>query len=110
MSIRAIYENGVFGPLEELSIEQGTEVTIDVYPIEGRKESSGKRQSVKDFVAYGMWRDRTDSRLTARLQLDRDSFVPDGIHCLHYSRHGSFIGKAGGHLGTIDGDDVNVGD
>ena len=42
MSIRAIYENGVFRPLEELSIEQRTEVTIDVYPIEGRKESIGR--------------------------------------------------------------------
>jgi predicted DNA-binding antitoxin AbrB/MazE fold protein len=60
MSIRAIYKNGVLKPLEELPIEEGTEVTVDVHPIEGRKESSGKRKSVKDFAAYGMWKDRTD--------------------------------------------------
>lgn len=60
MSIRAIYENGVLKPLEKLLIKEGTEVTVDVYPIEGQKESSGKRKSVKDFAAYGMWKDRTD--------------------------------------------------
>ncbi len=60
MSIRAIYENGVLKPLEELAIKEGTEVTVDVHPIEGRKESGGKRKSVKDFAAYGMWKDRTD--------------------------------------------------
>jgi predicted DNA-binding antitoxin AbrB/MazE fold protein len=60
MSIRAIYENGVLKPLEELFIKEGTEVTVDVHPSAGRKQSSGKRKSVKDFAAYGMWKDRTD--------------------------------------------------
>jgi predicted DNA-binding antitoxin AbrB/MazE fold protein len=60
MSIRAVYENGVLKPLEELPFEDGTEVTVDVHPIEAREESRGKRKSVKDFAAYGMWKDRTD--------------------------------------------------
>ncbi|HEY2380540.1 MAG TPA: antitoxin family protein [Terriglobia bacterium] len=60
MSIRAIYKNGVLKPLEELPIKEGTEVTVDVYPIEDRRQSGGKRKSVKDFAAYGMWKDRAD--------------------------------------------------
>ena len=60
MSIRAIYENGVLKLLEELPIKEGTEVKVDVYPIEEQKGSHGKRKSVKDFAAYGMWKDRTD--------------------------------------------------
>jgi predicted DNA-binding antitoxin AbrB/MazE fold protein len=60
MTIRAIYENGVLKPLEELAIKEGTEVTVDVYPIEERKERGGKRKSVRDLAAYGMWKDRTD--------------------------------------------------
>jgi predicted DNA-binding antitoxin AbrB/MazE fold protein len=60
MSIRAIYENGVLKPLEALPIKEGTEVTVDVHPVEARKEITGVRKSVKDFAAYGMWKDRTD--------------------------------------------------
>jgi len=60
MSIRAIYENGVLKPLEDLHIEEGTEVNVDVYPIAADKGRAEKRKSVKDFAAYGMWKDRTD--------------------------------------------------
>jgi len=60
MSIRAIYENGVLKPLEDLHIEEGTEVKVDVHPIEPEKGRGEKRKSVKDFAAYGMWKDRTD--------------------------------------------------
>ena len=64
MSIRAIYENGVFKPLEDVPIKEGTEV--DVYPRGEQKGNGGKssgkrpRKSVKDYEAYGMWKDRDD--------------------------------------------------
>src|SRR5437899_10498736 len=60
MSIRAIYEDGVLKPLERLPIKEGTEVNVDVYPGEQPKRKESKRKSVKDFAAYGMWKDRTD--------------------------------------------------
>jgi len=60
MSIRAIYEDGVLKPLERLPIKEGTEVNVDVYPVEQPKRKESKRKSVKDFAAYGMWKDRTD--------------------------------------------------
>lgn len=40
MSIRAIYENGVFKPLEDVPIKEGTEV--DVYPRSDEKGTAGK--------------------------------------------------------------------
>ena len=58
MSIRAIYENGVFKPLEDVAIKEGTEV--DVYPRAGHGENGGKPKSVKELGAYGMWKDRED--------------------------------------------------
>ena len=57
MSIRAIYENGVFKPLEDVPIKEGTEV--DVYP-RSEKANGAKPKSVKELGAYGMWKDRTD--------------------------------------------------
>ena len=64
MSIRAIYESGVFKPLEDVPIKESTEV--DVYP-RGEQtgngwKSTGKRprKSVKDYEACGMWKDRDD--------------------------------------------------
>ena len=58
MSIRAIYENGVFKPLEDVPIKEGTEV--EVYPLAERKENGKKPQSVRDLAVYGMWKDRAD--------------------------------------------------
>ena len=58
MSIRAIYENGVFKPLEDVAIKEGTEV--DVYPRAEQGENGGKPKSVKELGAYGMWKDRED--------------------------------------------------
>ena len=60
MSIRAIYENGVFKPLEDVPIKEGTEV--DVYPRSERGENGGKlkRKSFMQTEAYGIWQDRTD--------------------------------------------------
>src|SRR2546428_12811872 len=59
MSIRAIYEDGVLKPLERLPIKEGTEVSVDVYPVEEPKRKGSKRKSVKDFAAYGIWKKRT---------------------------------------------------
>jgi predicted DNA-binding antitoxin AbrB/MazE fold protein len=58
MSIRAIYENGVFKPLENVPIKEGTEV--DVYPRAAGIEERAKRRSVKDLGFYGMWANRND--------------------------------------------------
>jgi predicted DNA-binding antitoxin AbrB/MazE fold protein len=59
MSIRAIYENGVFKPLEDVPIKEGTEV--DVYPRSDEKGTGGKpKKSITDFAFFGMWKDRDD--------------------------------------------------
>ena len=58
MSIRAIYKDGVFKPLEDVPVKEGTEV--DVYP-RGEQPADGKKpKSVKELGAYGMWKDRED--------------------------------------------------
>ena len=58
MSIKAIYQNGVFKPLEEVPIREGTEV--DVYPRKRRENGKRRRKSLKDYEAFGMWKDRDD--------------------------------------------------
>ncbi|MGA3188926.1 MAG: antitoxin family protein [Bryobacteraceae bacterium] len=57
MTIAAKYENGVFRPLEDVKIEEGTVVEV-VVPVEQRAAS--KRLSIKDLPFYGIWKDRTD--------------------------------------------------
>ena len=57
MVIEAKYENGVFKPLEDVPIKEGTEV--DVFP-RVERENGSKPKSVKDLGAYGMWKDRED--------------------------------------------------
>jgi predicted DNA-binding antitoxin AbrB/MazE fold protein len=59
MSIRAIYRNGVFQPLEDVTVKEGTEV--DVYPRTEDKGNNGTRKkSVAEYEAVGMWEDRDD--------------------------------------------------
>jgi predicted DNA-binding antitoxin AbrB/MazE fold protein len=58
MTITAKYEDGVFKPLEDVSIREGTIVEVRV-PSEADR-LKGKARSVGDFVFYGMWKDRTD--------------------------------------------------
>jgi hypothetical protein len=58
MTIAARYENGVFRPLDEVHIKEGTIVEVTV-PADA--SSSGPRpRSVRDFAFCGMWKDRED--------------------------------------------------
>lgn len=56
MTIPAKYENGVFKPLEDVKLTEGTKVEVHVLD-----ESTPKRtNSVRDLAIFGMWADRTD--------------------------------------------------
>ena len=58
MTITAKYENGVFKPLEDVSIIEGSIVEVSVPSRADRLKS--KARSVGDFEFYGMWKDRAD--------------------------------------------------
>jgi hypothetical protein len=61
MTIPAKYENGVFKPLEDIKLTEGTKVEVHV-----PEESVPKRrESVRDSPIFGMWADRDD--------------IPDGV-------------------------------
>lgn len=56
MTIPARYENGVFKPLQDVPIKEGTVVEVLV-----PAEASGKRtRSIGDSPFAGMWKDRQD--------------------------------------------------
>ncbi|HEY2383002.1 MAG TPA: antitoxin family protein [Terriglobia bacterium] len=61
MSIKAVYENGIFKPLEDVPLKEGTEV--EAYPMEkkgnGDQGSSSEKRgkSLLDNPAFGMWKD-----------------------------------------------------
>jgi len=57
MTIPARYENGVFRPLEDVQIKEGTVVEVLVPEVQ---EPAGTWHSIKDLSFYGMWKDRTD--------------------------------------------------
>jgi len=58
MTISAKYEDGVFKPLEDVTINEGTivEVRVPSYADQLKRKS----RYVGDFAFYGMWKDRTD--------------------------------------------------
>lgn len=58
MTITAKYEDGVFKPLETVTINEGTIVEVHVSSYADRLRA--KSRSVGDFAFYGMWKDRTD--------------------------------------------------
>jgi len=60
MTIAARYENGVFKPLEDVKLTEGTRVEVHV-PAERPRQP----KSVREFAAFGMWADRED--------------IPDGV-------------------------------
>jgi predicted DNA-binding antitoxin AbrB/MazE fold protein len=57
MTIAAKYEHGIFRPLGDVTIQEGTIVEVHM-PAEG--EPVRKRRSIKDLPFYGMWADRDD--------------------------------------------------
>jgi predicted DNA-binding antitoxin AbrB/MazE fold protein len=61
MTIPAMYENGVFKPLEDVKLTEGTRVEVHV-PAE---DAPRRPKSVREFSAFGMWADRHD--------------IPDGV-------------------------------
>lgn len=58
MNIAAKYENGVFRPLEAVTIREGTVVEIQV-PME-RDLLANKVVIAVDSDFFGLWQDRTD--------------------------------------------------
>ena len=58
MTVTAKYEDGVFKPLEQVNITEGTLVEVCVPSYADRFKV--KAPSVGQFSFYGMWRDRTD--------------------------------------------------
>ena len=58
MNIAAKYEDGVFKPLENVAMENGTLVEVHV-PSPGDRFLR-KPGSVRELTFYGMWKDRTD--------------------------------------------------
>ena len=56
MTIAAKYEDGVFKPLEDVKIKEGTVVEVH---LPSEQETAGRR-SIKELPFYGMWADRTD--------------------------------------------------
>ena len=57
MTIAAKYAHGIFRPLGDVTIQEGTIVEVHM-PAEG--EPVRKRRSIKDLPFYGMWADRDD--------------------------------------------------
>jgi hypothetical protein len=60
MTIPAKYEQGVFKPLEDVKLTEGTRVEVHV-----PAERPRRPKSVREFAAFGMWANRDD--------------IPDGI-------------------------------
>jgi hypothetical protein len=58
MTVTAKYQDGVFKPLEDVNISEGTIVEVQV-PSHA-KGLRLKARSVGDFAFFGMWKDRTD--------------------------------------------------
>ncbi len=63
MTVTAKYEDGVFKPLEDVSIIEGTIVEVRVPSYADRLK--GKARPVGDFTFYGMWKDRTISAIAS---------------------------------------------
>src|SRR6266481_3323167 len=58
MTITARYEDGVFKPLEDVTVNEGTIVEVRVPSYTDRLK--GKSRPVGDCAFFGMWKDRTD--------------------------------------------------
>jgi predicted DNA-binding antitoxin AbrB/MazE fold protein len=58
MTVTAKYEDGVFKPLAEVKISEGTVVEVRIPSYADRLKN--RARSVAEFTFYGMWKDRTD--------------------------------------------------
>lgn len=58
MTITAKFEGGVFKPLEDVTIDEGTIVEVRIPSYAALLK--GKSRSVRGFAFYGMWKDRID--------------------------------------------------
>jgi len=58
MTITAKYEDGVFKPLEDVSLNEGTIVEIRIPSYRDRLKE--KSPPIEDSGIFGMWSDRTD--------------------------------------------------
>jgi predicted DNA-binding antitoxin AbrB/MazE fold protein len=56
MVIEAKYENGVFKPIGEVKLEEGTTVKIHI----NHEKIAGKAPSIRELGFAGMWADRDD--------------------------------------------------
>ena len=56
MTIAAKYEDGVFKPLEDVKLTEGTRVEVQV-PAEA---APSRPKSVRDWPTFGMWADIPD--------------------------------------------------
>jgi hypothetical protein len=56
MTISARYENGVFRPLQEVAIQEGTLVEVHV----PKRAPAGLPQRIGDSPFTGIWKDRAD--------------------------------------------------
>jgi predicted DNA-binding antitoxin AbrB/MazE fold protein len=57
MTITARYEDGVFKPLEDVRVKEGTVVEVH---LPSGQEPASRRRSIKELPFYGMWADRAD--------------------------------------------------
>ena len=58
MTITAKYENGVFKPLEDVTVNEGTIVEVQIPSYADRLK--GKSRPVGDSAFFGLWQDRAD--------------------------------------------------
>lgn len=58
MTISAKYEDGVFKPLEDVTVNEG--IIVEVHVPSHADRLKGKSRSVGDFAFFGMWKDRPD--------------------------------------------------
>jgi predicted DNA-binding antitoxin AbrB/MazE fold protein len=56
MTIAAKYEDGVFKPLEEVALTEGTRVEVYI-PVEA---APARAKSIRDSAIFGLWADRDD--------------------------------------------------
>ncbi len=56
MVIEAKYENGVFKPLVEVKLKEGTTVEIHI----NHEQTARKTPSIRELGFVGMWADRED--------------------------------------------------